>query len=268
MNYRVINTAIHQDEWVRSLTLKQRNIWFYLLTAPESNLSGIYQIDLRYMELNTGINLEEIGEIFKKFSKDNRMEYRYGYVILINFLSHQQLNTNQIKRVYKIITEQIPAEVREYIRQLNHFNMTINDLDKYETLQEWFINGLKPLPKDTDKEKGKEKLKEKLKEKRQAKGSAGENTPTAAADASLSFEELVGRYDFLRIIETEGLTPRRIQNLIKKYGINKIFMVYQHIYNRPANNWIGLFLKVIKSDEPIPITSETKKMAKLYKLEV
>lgn len=277
MNYRVINTAIHQDEWFRSLTINQKNIWFYLLSAPESNLSGIYQIDLQYMELNTGISLAEIRATFEKFQKDDRLAFKNKYVIIIKFLSHQQLNTNQIKRVCRIITEEIPAEVREYIRKLEPFKATINGLDKYETLQEWLKNGSKALRngskalhKDNDKEKEKKQEKEKEQEKKKEKKQAaihGDESPAAAA-ASGAFEDLEKKYDFLKTLQAEGMSPKTIMTLIDKYTINRLFMVYQHIYDRPADNWVGLFVTLVKSGDKIHVSDEARATAKIYKLEI
>ena len=97
---RLINTAIWRDDWFLSLRESEQHLFLYLLTAPASSISGVYQLGLAEAAFHTKIDQQEIKRIFlERFEPDGKVFFEVGYVILRNHLKHQRFNPNQWKAV-------------------------------------------------------------------------------------------------------------------------------------------------------------------------
>ncbi len=90
--YRAINTRVWNDNYIFNLDPSEKLVFIYLLTNEHTNISGIYEIPLRIISIETGIENDTIERIIKRFSKDNKIYYLDGWIIVKNFILHQILN--------------------------------------------------------------------------------------------------------------------------------------------------------------------------------
>ena len=97
--FRYVNTQIWEDEWFISLDALEQHLFLYFLTNPSTNITGIYQIPLRRMQYDTGMDQEKIKKIIMRLSADGRIFYEQGWVIMKNWHKHQTLNPNQMRAV-------------------------------------------------------------------------------------------------------------------------------------------------------------------------
>ncbi len=89
---RYVNTAIWDDPWFTSLDALEQHLFLYFLTNPVSNIHGVYEIPLRRMAFDTGMDTEKLKKIIARFEDDKKVYYERGWVVIKNFLNHQTLN--------------------------------------------------------------------------------------------------------------------------------------------------------------------------------
>lgn len=73
---------------------------------------GIYELNIKKISFETGIDMEPLVKGFEAFARDGKAYYHEsGYVILANFLKHQRMNTNmQISAINDF--NELPEDVK------------------------------------------------------------------------------------------------------------------------------------------------------------
>lgn len=101
---RYINTSIWEDEYIGELSSDDKLLFIYLLTNTNTNIAGMYPINMRKMEFDTGLKKDIILKAFKGFSSSRKAYFvNNKYVILPNFIKHQKLNDNIKTGILKIV---------------------------------------------------------------------------------------------------------------------------------------------------------------------
>jgi len=89
---RYINTKFWNDNYIVELDPIEKLLFLYFLTSPLTNVSGIYEISLRRVAFDTGIDKEMVNKILLRFEVDNKIKYENGWLAIKNFVKHQALN--------------------------------------------------------------------------------------------------------------------------------------------------------------------------------
>jgi len=108
--FRVINTKFWYDPWVMDLDPIEKLLFLYLLSNSHTTLAGIYELHIRKMAFETGIDREMIEKILARFQDDNKVIYKNGWLLIVNFTKNQKYNPSMIANVKKII-ESLPEIV-------------------------------------------------------------------------------------------------------------------------------------------------------------
>ena len=166
---RYINTKFWDDTYIINLDPIEKLLFLYFLTTPLTNVSGIYEISLKRIAFDTGIDSEMIEKILKRFEKDNKMIYRDGWLCIINFIKNQSLNPSVIEGIKRELESVPKSKLKEFttacdsLRQEGTLNLTKPNLTKgnktnsfFKDLLDIFINLVKeksnfkykPTPKD------------------------------------------------------------------------------------------------------------------------
>lgn len=104
-----------RDDWFLGLRESEQHMFIYLLTCPATTISGVYPLGLMEAAFHTKIEAQEIKRIFEqRFAPDKKAFFEVGYVVIPNFLKHQQFNPNQWKSVQSNINH-LPEWLRERI---------------------------------------------------------------------------------------------------------------------------------------------------------
>ena len=88
----MINTRFWMDTFIENSDPIEKLLFLYLLTNNETNLLGIYEIAIRRIAFDTGIDKDMVLKIFDRFEKAGKAMYLDGHVILVNFVKHQKYN--------------------------------------------------------------------------------------------------------------------------------------------------------------------------------
>ena len=96
---RYVNTKLWRDTWVTDLDATEKLLFLYLLTNPNTNIAGIYEISLRQIALDTNIDQEAIKRLFGRFSDVRKVFWERGWIVIPNFIKHQSLNPKIAKGI-------------------------------------------------------------------------------------------------------------------------------------------------------------------------
>ena len=94
---RSLNTAFWSDTWVEELEPMQKLLFIYLVTNEKTNMLGIYEASVKKISFETGIVPLVVKTYLKDFEKAEKVKYIDNRVILINYMKHQNYNTNMKK---------------------------------------------------------------------------------------------------------------------------------------------------------------------------
>jgi hypothetical protein len=109
---RFIDTKIWSDAWINNLDPVEKLLFLYLLTNEKTNVAGIYELPIKIMAVETGIEKEMIDKILIRFEQDKKIIYKNGWIIIINFIKHQNFNNEKIKKGIELAIENIPDEIK------------------------------------------------------------------------------------------------------------------------------------------------------------
>lgn len=137
---RYIKTDFWSDSFIETLDPVEKLLFLYLFTNDRLDLCGIYEITLRKISFETGINEERVQKIITKFSEKWKIHYIEWYVCVMNFIKHLQSNPSValwIERSRNLI----PNAILEAIDRL------CTGCVQADTLIPKPIPWLKPVPK-------------------------------------------------------------------------------------------------------------------------
>ena len=139
---RCVSSHFWDDNYIVNLDPIEKLLFLYFLTNPLSRISGFYEISLKRIAFDTGIDKEMILKIIKRFEKDEKVFYYEGFIILPNYPKYQCLNPNMIKAVKKDL-EEAPDSIKAFEgfqRLLKNcqtlWNINIEFKYKYKVLSE------------------------------------------------------------------------------------------------------------------------------------
>lgn len=117
---RYVNTKFWSDNYISRLNKDEKLLFLYLLTNERTTIAGIYELPVRYMAIETGMDEEDVERILKKFSRDKKASYTDGWVVISNFIKYQEVNKSpKIRQGIDNILENIPDKIRKGISNLS-----------------------------------------------------------------------------------------------------------------------------------------------------
>lgn len=111
---RYINTILWDDAYVSNLDPIEKLLFVYLITNSCTNISGVYQITLRRIALDTGIDKDMILKIFERFERDGKIHYSDGWIVVRNFIKHQNINSPLVQKGIENELKMVPRELIQY----------------------------------------------------------------------------------------------------------------------------------------------------------
>ncbi len=115
---RIVNTKFWTDSFVlNELNPVEKLVFLYLITNPYTDICGVYELPIKIMALETGIdrdNLEKV--ILPRLEKDKKILYRDGWVAVKNFIRHQVLNPKVKKGICDGLFR-APKELQKFVKR-------------------------------------------------------------------------------------------------------------------------------------------------------
>ena len=95
---RSVNTSFWSDPWVEELAPTHKLLFLYLLTNENTNMLGIYETSVKRISFDTGIDKETVRKALEGFESIGKVFFKMDrYIVLPNFLKHQNMNPNMQK---------------------------------------------------------------------------------------------------------------------------------------------------------------------------
>lgn len=144
---RYLDTHFWDDTYILNLDPTEKLIFIHALTNPKTSICGIYEIAIKQVAFDTGIDKDMISDkIYPRFEKDNKMIYLNGWIIIANFINYQKINPNVRKGIEDGLRK-VPLNIMQgFLRlskALNYLNLnsninynlnnniTLNELNQY-----------------------------------------------------------------------------------------------------------------------------------------
>lgn len=109
---RVINTKFWDDSYILTLDPVEKLLFLYFLTNPLTNICGAYEISLKRIAFDTGIEQDTVLKIFERFGFANKIIYKDGWIVIKNFIKNQSSNPKVDKGIIREIQE-LPEWVKQ-----------------------------------------------------------------------------------------------------------------------------------------------------------
>ncbi len=137
--FRSVNTKFWDDSYISELDPSEKLLYLYFITNPLTDLSGIYEIPLKRISYDTGFNSDMVKKILERFTKDGKVFYFDGWLVLKNFIRNQTLNPSILKgieRSLKNVPQSVWLKIQENaelgtawvqtVGTLVHLNLNLN----------------------------------------------------------------------------------------------------------------------------------------------
>lgn len=95
---RMVNTVFWEDNYTSNLDPIEKLLFLYFLTNTSTTISGIYQVTLKKVAVETGIDKEMVEKMLLRFERDKKFFYRDGWIGIKNFIKHQNQESPQVKK--------------------------------------------------------------------------------------------------------------------------------------------------------------------------
>jgi hypothetical protein len=114
MKHRSIETKIWDDNWFSNVDPIEKLLFIYLFTNSRATLCGIYELPLKTMSVETGIEKEMILKIMGRFQESEKILYYKGYVSLKNSEKYQS-DSPSIKIAIQSEKSLIPQDILQEV---------------------------------------------------------------------------------------------------------------------------------------------------------
>lgn len=134
---RSVKTKFWEDPFIEDLSPNEKLLFLYLLTNPQTNLLGVYEISIKRISYDTGLSEVIIRKGFESFERVKKVFYIHNYVIVPNFLKNQKLNANMKKAVVSEFNT-LPESLRIIILK-NGSEWLVNDSESFEMIRKGLV---------------------------------------------------------------------------------------------------------------------------------
>lgn len=126
---RVVNTRFWDDDFTANLDPIEKLLFLYLLTNTSTDICGVYEIPLKKMAMDTGIEKGMLEVILKRFEDEGKVIYEGGWVGIKNFIKNQSVNPKVLAGI-KIGLVKAPKSLTSRlgidVDSLSHSNSNLN----------------------------------------------------------------------------------------------------------------------------------------------
>ena len=116
----MLHSRFWEDSYIAELPPTDKLLFIYFLTNTHISLSGIYEIPLRNIALDTGIEVNSVEKSLDRFSEDKKIAHRDGWICVINYPKYQNYQSPTIKIAIQNELKIIPIEVLRFFTELGY----------------------------------------------------------------------------------------------------------------------------------------------------
>lgn len=110
----MFHTRFWEDSYVADLDPIEKLLFIYTITSPRVSLCGIYEVPIRYIATETGIDKDMIIKIFDRLGKSNKVIYKDGWVCVPKYPKYQSYNLPAVKRGLENEIKSVPPPLLSF----------------------------------------------------------------------------------------------------------------------------------------------------------
>ena len=115
---RYLNTKFWNDSYISMLDPIEKLLFVYLLTNGHTNISGFYELPLKIMAVETGIDVSMFNKILPRL--EEKINYKKGFVIIKNFIKHQETGSVNVQKGILNCLSEINIEFLKEVVEQGH----------------------------------------------------------------------------------------------------------------------------------------------------
>jgi len=116
---RYIHSRFWSDTHIDGLDPIEKLLFLYFLTNERVTIAGIYELPLKIMAVETGIEKEMVEKVLKRFQDESKIFYISGWVYVKNFKKYQNLENASISKGIENVERDVPSKIKEIIGVIN-----------------------------------------------------------------------------------------------------------------------------------------------------
>ena len=105
------NTRFWQDSYIADLDPSEKLLFNYCLTSPFISLSGIFEVPVKFISTETGLEKEMVLKILNRFREDGKIIYLNGWLCVANYPEYQSYNLPNIVKGLQNEVNAVPADI-------------------------------------------------------------------------------------------------------------------------------------------------------------
>jgi hypothetical protein len=109
--YRQLHTHMWSDGWFIDLATAHKLLFVYLFSNERASVCGLYELPLRVISFETGIDREEIKKGLEVFDKADKVHYDFeaGVVWVVNMTKYQSTSSPKVQARIQADINNVPA---------------------------------------------------------------------------------------------------------------------------------------------------------------
>lgn len=127
---RMINTRFWDDDYTSNLDPIEKLLFLYFLSNTSTNICGVYEIPIKKVAMETGIDKEMVLKVVERFSNDGKVFYFKGWLCMKNFVKNQNQGSPQVKKGIEREITAVPKDILDYFTKMGYGIDTLSHLTK------------------------------------------------------------------------------------------------------------------------------------------
>lgn len=209
--YRQIDTGTWDDPWFAEINPDAKLLFLYMLTNRRSTAAGVFEITLRAMSFETGMDTKRVTAALESISTRVRWWPEHQTIWVRNFLRHQAPSPNLFKSAWNEMLPQ-PEKIRDEVGVtyplLTDDNPPPETKEEIQALMEGYAKGSQRVP-DGSRKTSLDKSSTSLEETSRLEGDADAPTPPKPRASRLP-DDFAVTDDMREWARSEGATDRLI----------------------------------------------------------
>lgn len=97
-DFRQVYTKIWSDTWFTKLLPDEKLLFVYLFTNSRASVAGIYELPELFIQFETGLTAEQVGDALKKFQASGKVKYdpQTSVIWVLNMRKYQDSKSPKI----------------------------------------------------------------------------------------------------------------------------------------------------------------------------
>jgi DnaD/phage-associated family protein len=187
-DFRNIFTRTWNDKWFVTLEIDEKLLFIYLFSNERASVCGMYELPLRTIVFETGINKDRVLQILDRLQKDKKVYYSEEVIYIVNFQKYNNSgNSSKVKiRARKDVEMTPDGEIKKMYCKVNKIPYPKSNIPYPEKFHD----------RDTDRDTEKDR-------------DTDRDTEPSAADIYKAYQNNIG--------ELSGIISEKIDADIKEY---------------------------------------------------